>query len=89
MGDELGTLDGGSNGSTPAFAGIFLFLEDKQHQTRGIVLNNTVQTKVNVVVGGCDMTVRLRLRCFLLSLNLFWSRLSRPCHFIISFICFL
>ena len=46
MGDELGTLDGGSNGSTPDFAGVFPLLEDKQHQTRGIVL--TVLTTLTV-----------------------------------------
>ena len=28
------------------------------------------------------VTLRLRLRCFLLSLNLFWSRLSRSCQYL-------
>ena len=41
------------------------------------------QTKVNVGGGWYKriyVTVWLRLRCFLLSLNIFWSRLSRPCQ---------
>ena len=44
MGDELGTSDGGSDGSTPDFAGVFLLLEERQHQARGLVLNSASNT---------------------------------------------
>ena len=40
MGDELRTSDGGSNGSAPDFAGVFLLLEDWQHQARGNFSSN-------------------------------------------------
>ena len=38
MDDELGTFDGRPNGSTSDVAGVFLLLEDWQHQARGLVL---------------------------------------------------
>ena len=40
MGDELRTFDGGSSGSTPDFAGVFLLLEDRKHQARGNFSSN-------------------------------------------------
>ena len=39
MDDELRTFDGGSNTSTSDLAGVFPLLEDRKHQTRGIVFD--------------------------------------------------
>ena len=39
MGDELRTFDGGSNASTSDLAWVFPLLEDRKHQTRGIVFD--------------------------------------------------
>ena len=41
MGDELRTFNGGSNGPTPDFAGVFTLLENRQHQTRGLIFKKT------------------------------------------------
>ena len=49
MGNELGTFVRGSNNSTSNFARVFLLLEDRKHQTRGIVFDIFNRIKLSLV----------------------------------------
>ena len=53
MADERGTFSGGSNGSIPDFVGVFLLLEDRKHQARGLVLNRGGYIVGNNAVENC------------------------------------